>query len=1248
MPKILRNLHLLIKFRKKNWFFVSQFILLSIIFSLSNRHTCHAINGILATIKETTVIPIDGIVNDKFRDNLYSDKTVWNYSEHYSESTNTTWRINSTYETVEFKITLSEDTQAKTNNSLEGWNLGKIFLNKTGFVNNSTALIYKLDKQVTNIIPIKMRRDGRVVITDVALFLASPTMTIYKFFVNVYRSGILSKNISPKIKRRKYKLLKIFWVRVSIDFCGSGLKISPVSSKNSATNNRIKLKPPLKGALNPKVDTVIDIGFNRKSFNFSLEEKTLACIDIADARALCGACDMSRIVYSLEVNDYFKVDGNNGIPRLCVISAEMLDYGKMFPNGKAPFVVLILRATLRKTAETTLNINIKEKNNNRPIFIKPYKAEIANDYPIKGEVIKAIAEDADQGNNGKIVYMLKDTDDLFDIDNETGKIFVLSSLIFDKRVSILVTAFAYDKGRPWKYSHTVVTIGLNHKTNQYPPVFSLNYYGTSCFEDIHSGAIIMQVRAYDPDYEDAPLDWRIFTNHNKRKVRHLPALWSSSRGNITDQKFGDKGSNSLNKHGIYNKKLKRGEPAPGPGNVASIFYSIVEGNGKDNDVFVIDSKLGDLKTNDKLDAETKSNYELTVQATDEGGRGLKTTVMVYIQVKDINDNPPEIIRPIQALGVSMDAKPGDLVYVVRAIDRDISSDPLNPVSFKENMPAPSFSFEPATGEIKVASSALQPGEETLTIEAQDRGVPPLSSTLSIPIRKYPSEAESPDISVYQNSVPGAFGGSGKIKNPMIWAIIVIIIVFLIIVMVVAGYVYHKKKKEKLAAGSTGIGKKSTKDSAKTPSLLAKEKAEKEKGGKDDKGKDDKGADKDKTKTATLKVASGLPPPPPGGDPVRPPGPDGKIPTGPPPPGAMLPPSGARPAGPPPPPGARPAGQPPPGAISGARPAGAGQPRPPMPPGTAPPLSPGGPPKPVDLSKPPPTSVPVTAKPPVFAGALPPLKDTTVAYTDDADKSYGYDYSYGYDTSQYGASDAYSADPYYNYNYGEYYDDYDSKYAYDDNYAYSYGGDDYNSDAYGYGTDPYYDYNYNDYYGGDYSDYYSGGDYGSYGGTDASATYGGEYSAYDSSAYGSGASAAYGSDAYASSAYGTDAYGTDAYGSTASGSDTYGSTAYGTDAYGSSAYGTDAYGSAAPGSDAYGGSAYGTDTYGSTVAGSDAYGSSAYGTEAGSTTYGTEGSTAYGTDAYGSTAYDASKGSESGATDQYASSTYEADLSTKSA
>ncbi|CAK9290979.1 unnamed protein product [Gordionus sp. m RMFG-2023] len=1181
MKTILRDLPLLFKFTKRIWIFLLQLIFLLIIFPLSNKHTCHAFLGNLTTInkiKTSTALPKDGVVIDLSRDHQFPDKTTWNYSD-YSESTNTTSRFNPIYETVDFEITLSEDTQIKTECNSEYWNLGKVFLNRIPKVNKSTILMYKLDKQITNIMPIKIRRNGRLVIINVSRFLAAPSMTTYKFFVKVYRRRKPAKNLSPEInQRRTYSLLNIFWVRISIDFCGSSLKINPVSSINSAINKQ-KLKPPLKGAVSaPWIDKLMrNVAFSSKSYNYSIPEHFKDLIDVGDARAVCGAggCNPINIAYNLGNNDYFSLDKSRG-NKLRILVAD-LNYQQLFSNGKTPILSVQMIANFNSDhAECTLNIKIIDINDNSPIFVKPYRAEIANDYSVKAEVIKAIAEDIDFGDNGKIFYMIKDADDMFDIDNITGTIYVTSPLNLEKRVSLNVEVFAYDKGRPWKYSSAIVDIRLNHTINQYPPVFDHNYYGTSCFEDIRTGAIIIRVHAFDPDYEDVPLNWKSITNFNIRKVRHLPSL-RSPRGNITGQKFIKNSSifgrkNTLNKRGIYNtyKKPKRDEPS-GRGNVVAIYYSIVGDN--DNGVFAIDSKMGDIKTIAKLDAETKSYYELVVQATDEGGSGLKTTVIVYIQVKDINDNPPEIIGPAQALGVSVNAKPGDLVYVVKAIDKDISNNPIDPVTLKEGLPAPSFSFEPATGEIKVASTSLQPGEETLTIEAKDKGTPPLTSSLSIPIKMFLVEA--------------------------------------------------------------------AKGSSQTPSLLTKEKMENEKRGKDDKGKDDKGADKDKAKTTTLKAVPGLPPPP-GGAPIRPPEPgmDGKLPLGPsPPPGkglAVPPPPpgtrpadpspalGARPTGPPPPPGARPAAPPPPGAIAGARLSGAAHVRPPMPPGTAPPLNPGGPPKSMDLSKPPSTAVPATAKPPVFAGALPPLKDNTIAYTDDADKSYGYDYNYGYDTSQYGASEyAYSADPYYNYNYGDYYDDYDSKYTYDDNYAYSYGGDDYNSDAYGYGADPYYDYNYNDYYGGDYSDYYSGGDYGSYGGIDASGTYGGEYSVYDSSAYGSGASTAYGSDAY----------GTDAYGSTAPGSDAYGSTAYG----------TDAYGSGAPSSDAYGSSAYGTDAYGSTAAGSDAYGSSAYGTE-GSTTYGTDESTSYGTNAYGSTVYDASgasKGSENSvATDQYASSTYD--------
>ena len=56
--------------------------------------------------------------------------------------------------------------------------------------------------------------------------------------------------------------------------------------------------------------------------------------------------------------------------------------------------------------------------------------------------------------------------------------------------------------------------------------------------------------------------------------------------------------------------------------------------------FVIEPSTGTIRTAVPLDRETTDMYMLTVTAEDAGTPSLSTSVTVYINVSDVNDNTP--------------------------------------------------------------------------------------------------------------------------------------------------------------------------------------------------------------------------------------------------------------------------------------------------------------------------------------------------------------------------------------------------------------------------------------------------------------------------------------------------------------------------------------------------------------------------------------------------------------------------------
>ncbi|OBS65789.1 hypothetical protein A6R68_05671 [Neotoma lepida] len=86
-----------------------------------------------------------------------------------------------------------------------------------------------------------------------------------------------------------------------------------------------------------------------------------------------------------------------------------------------------------------------------------------------------------------------------------------------------------------------------------------------------------------------------------------------------------------------------------------------------------DPKQGVITAADILDRETTGSYWLTVYATDRGVVPLYSTIEVYIEVEDVNDNAPLTSEPIYYPAV-MENSPKDVsVIQIQAEDPDSGS-----------------------------------------------------------------------------------------------------------------------------------------------------------------------------------------------------------------------------------------------------------------------------------------------------------------------------------------------------------------------------------------------------------------------------------------------------------------------------------------------------------------------------------------------------------------------------------------------
>ncbi|XP_068963504.1 protocadherin beta-2-like [Petaurus breviceps papuanus] len=168
------------------------------------------------------------------------------------------------------------------------------------------------------------------------------------------------------------------------------------------------------------------------------------------------------------------------------------------------------------------------------------------------------------------------------------------------------------------------------------------------------------------------------------------------------------------------------------GNNAEISYSLFRATESIRTTYQLNEKSGELRLKEKLDFESIQSYTINIQATDGGGLYGKCTVVV--QVKDLNDNSPQLtmssfISPIP------ENSPEIAVAVFSVSDVDSGENGRVVCSIQDDLP---FALKPSFENFYtlVTEGALDrenKDEYNITITATDLGSPRLKTEHNITV-----------------------------------------------------------------------------------------------------------------------------------------------------------------------------------------------------------------------------------------------------------------------------------------------------------------------------------------------------------------------------------------------------------------------------------------------------------------------------------------------------------------------------------
>uniref|UniRef100_A0AAR2JWC8 Cadherin domain-containing protein n=1 Tax=Pygocentrus nattereri TaxID=42514 RepID=A0AAR2JWC8_PYGNA len=145
-------------------------------------------------------------------------------------------------------------------------------------------------------------------------------------------------------------------------------------------------------------------------------------------------------------------------------------------------------------------------------------------------------------------------------------------------------------------------------------------------------------------------------------------------------------------------------------------------------------------TDQLLDREKVSEYNITITATDEGSPSLFTSKILNIKISDVNDNAPVFQRQSYTAYVTENNTPGVSIFAVTASDKDSGNNArisyfLEDVLVNGVSASTYISVHAESGEILAVRSFdyEQTKEFNIRVKAQDGGNPPLSSNVSVKI-----------------------------------------------------------------------------------------------------------------------------------------------------------------------------------------------------------------------------------------------------------------------------------------------------------------------------------------------------------------------------------------------------------------------------------------------------------------------------------------------------------------------------------
>ncbi|NXD18044.1 PCDC2 protein, partial [Nothocercus nigrocapillus] len=343
-----------------------------------------------------------------------------------------------------------------------------------------------------------------------------------------------------------------------------------------------------------------------------------------------------------------------------------------------------------KSGTAQISVRVVDTNDNPPAFDRSTYTVSLLENALPGTlVVKLNASDPDEGSNGDVIYSFgsytpQKVRQLFSVDPHSGEVRVNGTLDYEEASFYEIYVQATDQGPVSMAGHCKVLVNIVDANDNVPEVELTSLY-SPVPEDAREGTVV--------------------------------ALMS-----VTDQDSG------------LNKQVSLRIPPGLPFTLNSFKNSYT------------------LVTQGNLDREKAASYNITVTATDSGRPPLSSQKVIHVEISDINDNPPHFEEAAYSVYIPENNPLGVLLCTVKATDPDVAKNAYVSYSLLdgeiEGLPVTSYvSIKSDNGNIYAVNSfdyeTLR--EFQIVVQAQDAGIPPLSSTVTVYIYVTDENDHAPQI-----------------------------------------------------------------------------------------------------------------------------------------------------------------------------------------------------------------------------------------------------------------------------------------------------------------------------------------------------------------------------------------------------------------------------------------------------------------------------------------------------------------------